>query len=410
MQIARKTVSLLAEHLNEAPVTWIRGARQIGKSTLAQSITNDDRPYLTLDDASLYKLAKNDPQGFIQGLPNRVVIDEIQLVPELFRAIKFAVDRDRTPGRFLLTGSTNVFALAKASESLAGRMQILDLEPLSQVEIEAGTGRFIDRCFAQEWKMGDSFSTALTREMLWERVCTGGYPEAVKAKSSKTRDRLFSAYLKTILERDVKEITEITRFKQLPQLLRILASRSSQILNRSDVGRVLAIPRTTLDRYFALLEAVFLHKPIEAYHADAAIALAKADKIQLLDTGLAAHLLELDKSDWTSDLYGHLVESFICNEVRRLCTWQDRKPALSHFRDKGGREVDIVLDGGRRRGVIGIEVKAKYGLSPKDFRGLQQLKKVAKAEWNTGIVLYQGESIIKHEDNWAIPIQALWEW
>ncbi len=408
MQIFRKAHPILTQMLEEAPVTWIRGARQVGKSTLALSVSNPNRQYLSLDDYAVLAAARSDPQAFILGLHGNVTIDEVQRVPELFRAIKLAIDQDRQPGRFLLTGSANVYTLPQAIESLAGRMQILDLEPLAQAEIEGAPGQLIDHLFSGDWPTVPIPASDLEISALWMRIRTGGFPQAVLAKSDAALGRLHKAYLQSILERDVREIADVSRLQQLPQLFEILSSRASNILNLADLARAMSLPASTLTRYLNLLEAVFLYRPLRAFHADTATALAKAPKVELLDTGLASSLLGLVPDAFESRAFGHLLENFVTSELRRQATWCDQSIEFSHFRTKHGAEVDLVLRQGQR--IVGLEVKSSRKLETRDFDGLEKLREVAGDRWLRGVVFYLGNQVLPFGKFWAVPLPALWRW
>ncbi len=333
--------ALLQDHLAESPVVWIRGARQVGKSTIAKYYGGESRNYYTFDDTATLNVASADPDGFVAGLPERVTIDEVQRLPTLFRAIKLQVDRRRIDGQFLLTGSANVFALPAANESLAGRMQVLSVEPLAQCEIRGSGGRFVERLYGSSPLPVGIPLVALTREGLWRLIAVGGYPESVKRSSPAARERLFTGYLDTLLERDVRDISQIKRLGALPELLEALASRTGRLLNQTDIGSALSIPRATLERYLAILEALFVYRPQRAYHADAVLSLAKTPKAHLVDTGLACHTLGYDEGDIPTRAFGALAESFCVNELRRLLTWYPGRVRLTHFRTKRAQEVDM---------------------------------------------------------------------
>jgi len=241
----------LHEVLGDSPVVLINGARQTGKTTLAQTLTKE-RPYLTFDDAGVLAAAKNDPAGFLAGIIEPITLDEIQHVPELFPAIKASVDRKRTPGRFLLTGSANVLLLPRLSESLAGRMEILTLWPLAQAEVEGRiAANLLDRLFAEEIAFG--LLPEVTRPDLIRRVMAGGYPEPMARIDEARRRAWFGSYLTTILQRDVRDMANIEGLTALPRLLSLLASRSGGLLNLADISRTSGLSYTTLTRYMTLL-------------------------------------------------------------------------------------------------------------------------------------------------------------
>jgi predicted AAA+ superfamily ATPase len=236
----------------------LTGARQTGKSTLARWLATHhySAQYLTLDDAAVLASARHDPAGFIAGMQGNVVLDEIQRVPELFIAIKATVDRHRTPGRFLLTGSTNVMVLPQLSEALAGRVEIQTLRPLSQGEIEGVQEGFIDAAFAAEAPEFITYREG--RAQLLRRAVTGGYPEILQRSAAPRRSAWFGSYITTILQRDVRDLAHIEGLTIMPKLLSLLAARSGALLNFAELSRSIGLPQTTLKRYMSLLEMTFL--------------------------------------------------------------------------------------------------------------------------------------------------------
>ncbi len=202
MNINRLGAKLLKEHLEESPVVWIRGARLVGKSTLDNMVAGEGRTYITFDDPAALALATDDPTGFILDLKGDVILDKVQRVPHLFRAIKLAVDQDRRQGRFVLNSSGNVFAL-QVSESLAGRLQIFSLEPFAHAEIKETPDNFIEQLLASEFTAVYDPSESLNKDTIWSMIAKGEYPESLLRKTNASRYRMFSGYVNTLLERDV---------------------------------------------------------------------------------------------------------------------------------------------------------------------------------------------------------------
>jgi predicted AAA+ superfamily ATPase len=410
MDMRRFLVPRLLVALSDTPVVLVNGARQVGKSTLVRSLIGDGHPavYLTLDDASVLASAASDPAGFVSGLSDNVILDEVQRAPELFLAIKAAVDRDRRPGRFLLTGSANVLLLPKVADSLAGRIEILTLAPLSQGEIAGTTETFIDRLFADKLRIASRPSA--TRADLFNRIVTGGYPAAATRKDPERRRAWFGSYIRTVLERDVRDLGNIEGLVQMPRLLSLLATRSGQTLNFADISRHAGLPQTTLKRYMTLLETTFLLRYIPAWSNNLGQRLAKSPKLLLSDTGLIAYLLGLNERRLSQEpaLAGPLVESFAALELSKQAEWSKTRPALFHFRTPVGREVDLVLedDGGR---VVGVEVKASATVNTSDFKGLHTLSETAGSKFQRGVVLYMGADMVPFGPRLhAIPLSALW--
>ena len=395
--------------LRDTRVVLLNGARQTGKSTLARQVAaKRGGHYLTLDDPAVAALARSDPSALVRAAGKFTVIDEVQLAPELIPAIKRVVDRDNRPGRFLLTGSANVFLLPRLSESLAGRMEILPLHPLSQGEMEDQETNLVDILFAaKKWQIG---SFAMDRVDICKRLIAGGFPEAVGRRTSDRRNAWFRSYIASLLQRDVRDLANIEGLTDMPRLLGLLAARSSALMNISEVSRAAGIPHSTLRRYLALLEATFILQPLPAWSTNLGKRFVKSPKIHLLDSGLTAHLRgETDaKSLAQSPALGPLLETFTVQELRKQLSWSRHAASAYHFRTAAGQEVDLVLEGPGQR-VVGVEIKASASVGPGDFRGLRALQEAAGDKFARGVVLYLGEQRLPFGDNlWALPITALW--
>ena len=410
VMIRRHIAEQLRQALADTPAVLINGARQTGKSTLVQlpELTKPGREYLTFDDPGVLSAAKQDPNGFIAGLNGPVTLDEVQHAPELFPAIKMAIDRKREPGRFLLTGSANVLLLPKLSESLAGRMELLTLWPFSQGEINGVKEGFVDALFCKQpgWSSGKS----VQREELFEKVLGGGYPPVVARNAGARRRAWFHSYLTTILQRDVRDLTNVADVTAVPRLLSVVATRAGGLLNFADLSRTLGLPQTTLKRYFALLEATFLVQLLRPWSISLGQRLIQTPKVYLDDTGLLAHLLGLTverlKVDGT--LAGGVLENFALMELRKQSAWSDTQPEFFFWRTASGQEVDIVLEDGAGR-LVGIEIKAGATLGGGDVRGLQALAGAAGKRWVRGVVLYTGTEVIPFAANLhGLPLSQLW--
>ena len=406
--IRRNVETAIRQALADTPVILLNGARQTGKTTLAQAVAKDTgAQYFTLDDAATLALAAGDPPGFIQSLSGAVVIDEIQRAPGLFPAIKLAVDRKRTPGRFLLTGSANVMTLPRLAESLAGRMQIIPLYPLSAGEVAGHCEGFVNRLF--DGAIVKRRSTVTTDDLA-ARLVRGGYPEAIQRKADARRTAWFASYISTILQRDVRDLARVDGLHALPNLLRLLAARASGLLNLADVGRDAALPHTTLTRYLTLLETVFLVHRLPAWSPNVGKRLVKAPKLHVVDVGLACHLIGADARGLTADraLLGRMLETFVVGELRKQLSWSDPHATLHHFRTAAGSEVDVVLE--RSDGsVAGIEVKASVAVARSDFAALQALRDQLGKRFRAGVLLYGGDQVVPFGDRlWLVPVPHLW--
>jgi predicted AAA+ superfamily ATPase len=394
--------------LADTRVVSINGARQAGKSTLTRlAASAREQPIVRLlDDPAVLFAAKEDPVGFVdhEGL---MVIDEVQLAPELFRAIKLVVDADPRPGRFLLTGSARILALRELPDALPGRMETIELWPFSQGEIDGQPDRFVDAAFTHGPAL--RHTSDLRRRDYLERVARGGYPEAVR-RTARRRSAFFDSYLTTLIERDVTELSVIQRRGELRRLLALLAGRSGHLLVPGTLATQSGIPRTTLVRYLDLLEAVFLIKQIPSWSAGSTRRTTGIPKLSYVDSGIACHLLGQDPTRLgdVEGAAGPMMETFVLAELARQLTWSEQRAALYHYRTKDGVEVDALLESADGR-LIGIEVKAGATVRTEDFRGLRHLAAAAGDRFVAGYVLYSGQQTLPFGDRIrAVPIDALW--
>ena len=408
--IERNLTGRIQESLQDTPVVYLQGARQTGKSTLAQLIAKDYHPaqYLSLDSMAVLSAAESDPEGFIAGLPGAVVLDEVQRAPALALAIKSVVDADRRPGRFLLTGSASALALPRLAETLVGRVELHTLWPFSAGEIIGRRETFVDRVFAPNFELAQAAGPA--EADLLERMLVGGYPEAVARKNAERRYAWFDSYVTTILTRDVRDLANIEKIAEIPRLLALLAARLAGLVNYADLSRSLAIPFSTLKRYFALLEATFLVKRLPAWFANVGKRLTKAPKLLISDSGLVAYLLDLNLQRLQTDRgrLGHLLENFVAMELIKQMGWATTRVKPFHFRTESGQEVDLVLEDAAGR-VVGIEVKAAVSHDARDLRGLKTLAELSGDRFLRGIVFYLGDTVVPFGKNlWAAPVGMAW--
>lgn len=399
----------ILDALADTPVVLIHGPRQSGKSTLAESVSGDGSPRakVTLDDPIALALAKRDPQAFLDAYRPPVLIDEVQRAPELFLAIKLSVDRDRHPGRFLLTGSANVLSLPKLADSLAGRMEVVDLLPFSQSEIEGARGGFVDAVFEEDFAPAGGEGG---REDAVARILRGGFPEASMRANPTRRDAWFASYVRTLLDRDVKDLANIEALAQMPLLLNLVASRAGTVMNASSLATESGIPYTSLKRYLNLLESIFLVRMVNAWSGDRSKTFTKAPKVYLADTGLWAHLGNADARMLMADdlRFGRALENFVAMELLKGCLNSDDRPWLMHLRTVRHLQVDFVLES-RRGDVVGIDVKPASTLHPTDADGLRFLRELSGERFRRGIVLYLGNEVRPLDAGiTAVPLSALW--
>lgn len=408
----RKITQRLLNALADTPVVVLQGARQTGKSTLAQLVSEREHPalYLTMDNITTLVAARQDPVGFLSGLQEQnVVLDEIQRVPELALPLKAEVDRARQPGRFLLTGSANALFLPRLADALVGRMEVITLWPLAQCEIEGGEIPLIEQLFAPSSLPVKQFTS--NRQDVLARALRGGYPEAVSRSSDERRTDWFEAYVTTLLQRDVRDLAQIQGLSDLPLLLSLLAARATATLNANDLARAAQTPLTTLNRYLTLLEATFLLQLIPAWSSNLSKRLVKAPKILLTDTGVLAALAGITPAqlEITPTAAGMVIENFVGMELIKLISWSQPRPQLFHFRTHDRKEVDFLLQN-RAGAVVGIEVKAASAVQSDDFKGLRTLAHELGNQFVRGIVFYTGDTLLPFgEQFYAVPIAALWQ-
>jgi uncharacterized protein len=394
------------EALSDTPVVLIVGPRRAGKTTLVRKMGEAGRTYITLDDQTTLDAAQSDPVGFIRGL-DQAIIDEIQRAPDLLLAIKKTVDEDYRPGRFLLTGSANILTLPRVADSLAGRMETIQMLPLARAEVTGNTPRFLERLFDGKLQ-GDQ--AAIVGDDLTKLVLIGGFPEAISRDSERRRQDWARSYLTSVLTRDLRDIADIEKLTELPKFVRLLAEHSGQLVNYSQFGGSINVSHKTGQRYVALLEQVFLVATLQPWYTNALKRIAKTPKLHFLDSGLLATTrgLSFDRVKANRGEFGALLESFVFSEVLKLMTGSDLRLTPYHFRDQQMHEVDIVLE--RDDGMmVGIEVKAAATVKSGDFAGLRTLAEACKDRFAFGVVLYDSADLIPFGDKLAAaPLSSLW--
>ena len=409
MKYPRYLKDSLLQAFNVSPVILLVGPRQSGKTTLMREIGEElGMHYLTFDTLKQLIAAQEDPEGFIGALSRPVIIDEVQRVPQIALPIKLAVDEERVFGSFALTGSANPLVAPKLNDSLAGRMFILHMWPLSMSEIQRKKSRFLELIFDSTSIFSEG--THWDRKNMANIFMAGGYPDAL-ALDSLMRDRWYDNLLTTILERDVQDIANITRPRDIAKLLSILAARSSNLLNLSELSRISSIPYTTLNHYMTLLEALFLIIRQPAWHLNRTKRLIKMPKIYFGDTGLLVNQLRVGKELILEDgrLLGPILENFVFLELKKLSTWALYPIDLYHYRTQTGAEVDIVLEN-RAGQIVGIEVKGSETISSGDWKGLYTLGQEMGDKMIRGIILYPGKEVVAmRKDRIAIPLSTLWD-
>lgn len=393
-------------YLQHFPALLITGARQVGKSTLALSLGIEN--YLTLDDISTYQSAKTDPKGFIKTLETPVVIDEVQRAPEIFIAIKEAIDQDRSPGRFILTGSSNLQGFRNLSDSLAGRVGIVDLYALSLSEIQQSPFSLIDHLFTEKPFEGNKVSTELS-EALPDAMISGGFPEVQHLPNAKTRLLWFSSYIRTYIERDLHDVSPVRNLDSFMRFYLALALRSGALLNKADIGRDCQIDNKSLDHYISILNNTYQILQLKPYFNNQMKRLVKMPKVYMLDSGILCHLLKLNSASdlQNTEKRGAVYETFVLSELVKAASYADQPIDLSFYRTNDGREIDFILDNGKA--LILIEVKSAYSVVESDFKHIRHFIDKHPAKVAQGIVFYSGDQLLplgQHEGVplWAVPL------
>ena len=406
--VTRHAESRIRVALTDTRIVAIVGPRQSGKTTLARRIADSDgRPFITLDDDQSRRFAQDDPAGFMRGL-QAAAIDGIQRAPDLILELKKMVDENPRPGRYLITGSVELFKGTVSPDSLAGRVETIELLPFSQAEV-AGDGppAFLDRAFAGDFPASAAMEP--TADLI-RRVLSGGYPEAVSRTDPERRQDWLRAYARALAERDVSEIAAISKPDEMTRLVDHAAATAGQLLNMSNLALRIGVDSKTVDRWLVLLEHMFLIRRVRAWHRVGLKRLVKAPKLHFLDSGLLAALLRVGPEDIAKDRQklGPILESFIHAELAKAASLSGKTTTVSHYRDKDQVEVDLVLERSPGR-IVGIEIKASATARPKDFRGLQRLKEAADDSFACGILLHDGERIQQTAPGmFAMPIEMLW--
>jgi predicted AAA+ superfamily ATPase len=411
--IQRLLENKILASLDAFPVVYIAGPRQSGKTTLVQHIAGTKHPaqYVSFDDIQVRSAAQHDPMAFLRSFKGSVVLDEIQLVPELFRPLKIIVDENRKlnnggRGKFLLTGSASILALPTLSDALVGRMILHTLYPLSSCELTPHPkGTFIDRAFSDDWAFEQCPESDIFNSMN-----NASFPELLTVKTDALRYRWCNSYIDTILQRDVRVLMEIEKMGVIPDLLQLIASRTGGLLNETSLSRDIELTHITTKKYRLLLEGLFLIQSIPAWSTNLGKRIVKSPKIYMGDLNLLSYLIKTELKDLPQEnktLYGQVVENYVAIELNKQLTFSDIQANLYHYRATSGQEVDFILEGPRNN-IVGIEVKAKSKVTADDFKHLASLQAELGKPFKRGFVLYAGNDIISFGENlWAVPLSIV---
>ncbi len=404
--LPRFAADRLRAALRDTPAVFVDGPRQAGKTTLVRELLTGDRAYFTLDDQTALEAARADPAAFVRGL-DRATVEEIQRAPDLLRAIKRAIDTARRPGHYLLTGSANVLMLPTVAESLAGRMKVVTLLPLSRAELRGKRPAFLHHAFAGAVPKP---AEPLTGADLIDAVLAGGYPEMLRRHDPRRRQAWARGYVNAIVQRDVRDIALVERIEPLRRLLRVLAHHAGQLTNFTEVGGRLGLDDKTTKKYVGVLEQVFLVRRLEPWSRNRLKRLVKTPKLHFLDSGLLAAVAGVDAARLSRDrrLFGPLLESFVVSEILKQQTWCEETYDVFHYRDKDQDEVDLLVED-ESGAMIGVEVKAAATVTPADFKGLRKVAAAVGGGFKAGIVVYDGDTVVNFGDRMmAAPVSCVW--
>ena len=386
--------------LENMPVVVLTGMRQTGKTTFLRSQGGmENRAFLSFDDFAQREAARADPDGFLRR-ETPVTIDEAQKCPEIFDALKRSVDLDRTPGRFLLSGSANFSILESITESLAGRSVYLDLCPFNRRELHEATGRepFLKRFFENpNLRLKGDLPAIAPRDVL-----QGGMP-TVCLGQVKDPEIWFRGYEQTYLERDVRELSRVGDLTALRTLLRLIALRTGQLRSPTQLGRDAKLNAVTVSRYLSLFEASFLIHRVPPYLSNRSSRLIKSPKVYMTDAGLAAHLAGVDRSASLSGdpLYGPLFETYVAQNLRSILNSRWQGTALHFWMVQGRHEVDFVIDAGRS--CLALELKSAARWRKRDLSGLEAFL-AATPHCRAAVLCHNGPDAVRlGERLWALP-------
>ncbi len=393
----------IEKYMKYFPVLLISGARQVGKSTLALHLGIEN--YMTLDDINMYQMAKNDPKGFVEHLEKPVIIDEVQRLPELMITIKEYVDKDRINGEFVLTGSASLSGFKDISDSLAGRIGIVELYPLNLKEKYGKEENIID-IFIED--LDKYLLQHYDNSSIVQNIIEGGYPEILKIDDSKAQYLWFSSYIRTYIESDAKELANIRNMDKFMNMYRLCMLRSGNIFNQNELQKECGLDNKTFSSYFSVLEHTYQLQKLHSYFRNELKRVVKSPKIYAIDTGVLCHLLRISsKEEYEVSHYkGDILETFVYTELLKAITYAHRRAGLFYYRTSDKKEIDFILE--YSNSVIAIEVKASKSVSKSDFKHIYHLAKEIPDTFSKGIVLYSGETFLKIDTNmYAIPFGFL---
>jgi predicted AAA+ superfamily ATPase len=407
--VDRHAFGLVQEALRYARVVLLLGPRQAGKSTLVGELAAQGAVSraVTLDDHLTRDAALLDPTGYAAGLERGIAIDEVQRAPDLLLAIKQIVDLDSTPGQFLLTGSANVLTAPRILDALTGRTDVIELWPLAQSELEGSRSNLVDELFSGA---PPRITGAPIGPAAWvERAILGGFPEVHTRPAGRLRGRWFESYLRSLVQRDLRDMSDAQKLAEMPRLIRVLAAQASGVFVPDRVAQRVGLSTKTIQSYVRLLETVFVVRTVPAWRPGLTARERLAPKVFLADTGLLAYLLgaRAERAATDPQISGKLFENFVATEFVKQLVWAEHQVEIYHYR-RDRREIDLVLEANDGT-VVAIEAKASASLAGSDRRALLELRDSLGEKFRAGVLLHTGtETVPLGERIWGLPVSALW--
>ncbi len=414
MFLYRKLSNTLKKLIEQRPLVYLNGARQVGKSTLVQNLNLSKKiNYITLDSPFVLEAVKNDATNFLQNLPKDKIniIDEVQIAKELFPILKIEIDNARLKKQnvnqlYVLTGSANLMALPTLASYLAGRMAILTLYPLSASEYKKTNVNFIEKLYSQNLE----YCKLTNKDNLLNIIKNSTYPE-IALNQKIDRIKWLDDYLSTILQRDIRNMADIKNPEKIITLLSFLATRVGGLLNNSSIMKEIGLDNKTYDKYKALAMNTFLTFEVKAWTPVTKInkKFTKSSKLYFTDINMLCYILRDSLEsvyENNKEIFGSIFENFIATEIIKNI---DINMDLSYFKTTDNKEVDFVLENNRGE-ILAIEVKTAKTVTDKDTNALQELQKITKSKFKKGIVFYTGNEIVPmKKDIWAIPVNYIWQ-
>ncbi len=392
---------------NNFPVLMVTGPRQVGKTTLLEMCSADDRAYVTLDDLEMRRLAQQDPALFLQTWPAPVTIDEVQYAPQLFSAIKMAVDRDGRNGLYWLTGSQKFELMSGLTESLAGRVAIVDLLGLSQAEQQGRALQSQPFVPTLDWiQQSRNVAKPLSLQALYAQIWLGAYPRLVE-QGPQSRDVFYRSYVQTYIQRDVQDLLKVSDPMSFHRFLSVVAARTGQLLNYANMANELDIDNKTVKAWLSVLQASGLVYLLQPYHRNLTKRMIKSPKLYFLDTGLAAYLTKWSSPEAleAGSMSGPMLETWAVCEILKSYWHNGKEAHLYFYRDTEQREIDLLIEDGDV--IYPIEIKKTATPSTQAGRQLAAAQNLDKKVGPGAVLCLAKRDVPLSDSLMAIPVAYL---